>query len=61
MSSSISYSFTALYTYKNYVLGYWDDVEEDNIKRFWEYCRVDGPEAGKPKSVPFGQIGRAHV
>ena len=40
--------------YKGYTYGYWDDIEEDNIKRFHE---VTTPE-GKTLSMPIGPYQR---
>lgn len=51
--SAIAYNFTPTYEYKGYVYGYWDDVEEDNIKRFHE---VKTPE-GKIIFMAFGPYG----
>lgn len=46
----IKYNFDVELEYKGYTYGYWDDIEEDNIKRFHE---VYDPE-GKRLSFPMG-------
>lgn len=51
----IAYSFTPTYRYGDYVYGYWDDVEEDNIKRFHEVKH--DVEGGKTYCMTYGPYG----
>ena len=51
----VRYNWRKDMEYKGYEYGYWDDVEEDNIKRFHE---VKTPE-GKSISMPIGPYQRS--
>lgn len=51
----ITYHSKSLYQYGDYFYHYWDDVEEDSVKRFHELYHKDG---GYISSIPLSPYTR---